>query len=131
MLKLKTLSLVTLLLLLQACANKPRMYDLTGVWESECIDINDNNRYTIKIAYLANGSFESQSKTRYQSAFFSGNYKHHKTKLNQTFFTSSNPRHRNKLPKTQISDLKWIDNNSVLITTGNDKCTANRITNKS
>ncbi len=50
-----------------------------------------------------------------------------KNKLFETVTNSSEPTTRRSLPQSQTSDLKWIDNNSVVVSTGNTKCTAIRL----
>lgn len=126
MFRLKTLSLMTLILLLQSCSNTFRKYDIVGIWDSECINLTDNYSHGYTVTYTSDLSFESHSKSRTQPTFLSGTYKASRNKLTETYTKSNKRSHQAKLPLTQTTDLKWIDDNSILMTIGSNRCTATR-----
>lgn len=123
---LKTFSLVALILLLQSCSNASKKYDIVGIWDSECINTNDNNRHGATVIYAKDASFESRSKSKTQPMLLFGTYKASRGKLIKTYIKSNRRSHQTKLPLTQTTDLKWIDNNSILMTIGSNRCTATR-----
>ena len=124
---LKTLSLVALILLLQSCSNASKKYNIVGIWDSDCIDTSDNSRYdSTVVIYDSDLSFESHSKSRTQPTLLSGSYKASRNKLVKTYKKSNKRSHQAKLPLTQTTDLKWIDDNSILMTIGSNRCTATR-----
>ena len=132
MFKLKTLSLVMLLLLLQSCSSKPGKYNMVGVWESDCVTTGTLGSYKVKSVYAPDGSFEAQMITESASFninFYSGTYKASRNKLQETITSIEGKSNLYGLPMTDESDLKWIDDRSVLINTDGDKCTTVRVAN--
>lgn len=131
MFKFRILPIVVgLPLLVSSCAPKPGKYDLTGIWSAECYQPGANSKYTTKTVYSPDGFFETQSTAKFIFTYtvsFSGTYKADKNKLKETITNSSVPTNRSSLPQIQTSDLKWIDDHSVAVTTGNTKCTAIRL----
>ncbi|MDJ0901591.1 MAG: hypothetical protein QNJ55_22565 [Xenococcus sp. MO_188.B8] len=127
---LKTIPIILgVSLLVSSCARKPGKYNLIGTWESDCYQPG-SNKYTQKTVYSPDGSFESQSSVKFfltYNVYFSGTYKATKNKLVETITNSSNPATIVNLPQSQTSNLKWIDDNSITVVTGNTKCMAIRL----
>lgn len=133
MFKFKILPIVVgLPLLVSSCARKPGKYDLTGVWESECTQIETGRQFTENLVYHSNKIFEGRLNVKYKnkdSIVYSGTYKADKDKLEETInqFNVKDP--LNQIIKTQTKTLDWINDNSVIMTLDTVKCTAIRLTN--
>ena len=131
MFKLKTLSLITIFLLLQSCS-KPKKYDMVGIWKSDCVTTGTLGSYEIKSVYAPDGSFEAQMITTspsFPTRFYSGTYKASRNKLKETITSIEGKSDLYGLPIDSESSLKWIDNHSVLINADGDKCTTVRVIN--
>ena len=123
-------TILGLSLLASSCGRNPGKYNLTGIWSSECYQPGAGSKYTTRTVYSPDGTFETTSSAKFIFTYtvsFSGTYKAGKNKLFETVTNSSEPTTRRSLPQSQTSYLKWIDNNSVIVSTGNTKCTAIRL----
>lgn len=135
--KLKTLSLITIFLLLQSCSSKPRKYNMVGFWKSDCVTTENYGNYKTTSIYEPDGSFQAKltlTSTFFgipaslEKKFYSGTYKNTKSKLETTITNVVGESSLYDLPLIDEYDLEWINDNSVLIS-GGDKCTAIRLTN--
>ena len=126
----KIFSLLALTLLLFSCSRKLSRHSLIGIWQLECYTPENNSKYSATTAYTSDGSFETQTTSSFlfytHNTLFSGTYKANKKKLQETITYSSRPTGTFKLPQTQVSNLNWIDENSLAVTTGDVSCTATR-----
>lgn len=136
---LKTIPIILgISLLVSSCEKKPEKYNLTGVWESQCIenlsegDIllgGKDRKFTQTTTYFANGKFESQLDIKYlfkDSIIYSGTYKVDDKQIEHTTTNSNNLLFSEDLPSTEITKLEWLDDNSTIFVDGEIKCISHR-----
>lgn len=136
---LKTIPIILgISILVSSCEKKPGKYNLTGVWESQCIEnlsegdilIGGKDRnFTETTTYFANGKFNSKLDIKYffkDSIIYSGTYKVNERQVERTINNSNNQFFFDDLPSTEITKLEWLDDNSTIFVDGEIKCISHR-----